>query len=474
MQPPHTLGPDHILVYNLTYRVLICRECQYAIQKSALQSHLLKHKIYREERQSLLFDIAQLDISEPDQTPIPPSDSPPIDSLPILDGFRCSAEGCGNLCASSKRMKMHWSETHGANERSGFSDYARPAKIQTFFRGTKIRYFEVAGPLDPVVTLGSQHNVLQEVDIFSPRPCSTSSSLSIDLETLAYFHHFVTKTSHSLPIPEVISNLLFWNSTCVDEALRKKHIMNGILAISAFHMATIEEEAETKSLHQERAAVMSADFFADFISEDGSIGNKIMCILNCALWTGTRSELNDGSPEWSALFTHLRKMSIELGTTNHGVGAPASSEMLARASEIVRSRSIESSVYSALAENLGSLPSRMFEVFGRPETTRDVIATLSANALLIECCVAFSANSDGSSAFLCTLAWFSRIPVHFVDMVCERKPAALVLVSFWTSLEKEARCREFWFMRRMMEIIRATVAIELAAQNQTVRDLILH
>jgi hypothetical protein len=38
-------------------------------------------------------------------------------------------------------MRRHWVDTHGGAE--DFNAMAREVKMQTFFRGTKIRYFEV-------------------------------------------------------------------------------------------------------------------------------------------------------------------------------------------------------------------------------------------------------------------------------------------------------------------------------------------
>jgi hypothetical protein len=59
----------------------------------------------------------------------------------VLDGYLCLHGGCRNLCASVKRMRRHWVDTHGGAE--DFNAMAREVKMQTFFRGTKIRYFEV-------------------------------------------------------------------------------------------------------------------------------------------------------------------------------------------------------------------------------------------------------------------------------------------------------------------------------------------
>src|ERR1700753_2780327 len=96
---PITFGTPNLLEYNAKHRQLICRECKYAIQKSALGSHLLRHKIYRGERQRLLTSIARLALLEPDDVQLPPAASPPVDGLPIISGYRCTATGCESLYA---------------------------------------------------------------------------------------------------------------------------------------------------------------------------------------------------------------------------------------------------------------------------------------------------------------------------------------------------------------------------------------
>ncbi|CAG8245646.1 unnamed protein product [Penicillium nalgiovense] len=133
------LGPGDLLEYNAEYKVLICRDCHYAIQKNALGSHLLRHKIYREERLRLLSTIRQLDIVEPGDLLIPSPNTKPVDALPIVSGYSCTMTGCGHLCASSKRMRRHWSDVHSVSGPNDFASYARPVKLQTFFRGTKLK-----------------------------------------------------------------------------------------------------------------------------------------------------------------------------------------------------------------------------------------------------------------------------------------------------------------------------------------------
>jgi hypothetical protein len=245
-----TFGPHDLLQYNPRYRVLICQECQYGIQKSALRSHLLRHKIYRDERQRLLSAISQLDLLEPGDVSIPGPTSAPIDALPIISGYRCTKTGCEHLYASSKRMRGHQVGTHGPKGIRNDSWFARPIKIQTFFRGTKIRYFEITtSPVD--VTLGvtsciailnDNDNDQQEEEVpnaldalvndadIPPQyriasPTSTrlqSSPIHVDLEALSYFHQFTTVTSLTLPgtkRPE--STIHYWQMDAVLLALQR-------------------------------------------------------------------------------------------------------------------------------------------------------------------------------------------------------------------------------------------------------------
>ena len=319
--PSIRLDPHDLLEYNARYCVLICRECQYAIQKSALESHLLRHRIYRGERQRLLSSIAKLDLLEPDHVLLPSPTSPPIDALPIISGHRCTEAGCESLYASSKRMRRHQSEVHGLNEApSNSPSCGRPVKLQTFFRGTKLRYFEVsssqaAGPAErtPLITTGDIDERYDEqghdVDTESPlqrappsrvpSPPPSSSLVNFDLETLTYFHYFTTTTSLTLPSPEQSQSAThYWQTDVVLLALRRRWLMCGLLAISACHLAVLADDTTIEEVHRER----SAQFFSSFSSEweeatmrdlgvmvagveeeEKKVGAQMRCLLDRAL-----------------------------------------------------------------------------------------------------------------------------------------------------------------------------------------------
>lgn len=103
---------DTLIAYLEEYGVAICKKCQFAIQPSALPSHLLRHQIYRQERRELLQRLSKLKLPEPDNVPPPGSNSDPLPHLTVHQGFKCERLGCEHACVSSKRMSQHWSEQH--------------------------------------------------------------------------------------------------------------------------------------------------------------------------------------------------------------------------------------------------------------------------------------------------------------------------------------------------------------------------
>lgn len=108
----------------------------------------------------------------------------------------------------------------------------RSVCLQTFFRGTKIRYFEVA-PHDPSETLEaverfneSQGQTLRSVaepvqDANAAVGPQLPPQLSgVDLPNLQHFHHFLSDTSLTLPaLDPNHSTELYWHHEFVAQAL---------------------------------------------------------------------------------------------------------------------------------------------------------------------------------------------------------------------------------------------------------------
>ncbi|KAL3473151.1 hypothetical protein BJX99DRAFT_272412 [Aspergillus californicus] len=454
-------GPRQILEYNGRYGVLICHECQYAIQKSALQSHLLRHKLYRSDRQQLLDVIADLHLFEPDHVALPPPESPPIHGLPVIAGYRCTAAGCENLCASLKRMKKHWRECHGPDD-----SLARPAALQTFFRGTKIRYFEVT-PADGDRTDDQDEDDMDEqVTLRSSAP----TSINVDLEQLSYFYHFTSTTSLTLPSPQSPLLAQYWQAHAVPQALRQKWLMCGLLALSACHLAAFPDDVAVGQQHRKRAAEFSADFRTGWTESTATadeevkdMAKHIECLLRCAHWALAESPSDqDIMPEPGV----PEQLQYILTTIQSSIppAAPSDPEMPAHSLRILSWNSPEAgdNTPAEIWDRLRNLPSHMADTFGKPENPQDVLALLSALAALLECCATSFASDEADAAWWGMATWLNRVPLRFTELLARHDPAVLVVVAHWAAVlvTRADRCG-CWFVRGLAMTILLRVAERL-------------
>lgn len=493
------LGPHDLLEYNARYRVLICRDCHYAIQKNALGSHLLRHKIYREERQRLLSTINGLDIVEPDDILLPTAIIEPVDALPVVSGHCCSVTGCGHLCASSKRMRRHWSDAHGVNGSNDLSSLARSVKLQTFFRGTKLKYFEVS------VTNSNAESQLSDTESgyggqgprLNAAPSLAQSTLpnsepypAVDLQTLTYFHHFMTATKLSLPGAEgSLSASQYWEEEIIPLALQRRWIMCGVLAISAYHSATLEDDITSRKIHCERATIFHSEFFAGFnviINGDTNIraieasqkerkaGKQIRSILNCTQWTLNRFSMSKETAQGTANFSQLQSILRDIqGTVSPDSAMFSSTEQskdVGSRRALDKNSSLESEdSRNMLLNRIDMLPYRMAEVFGRPDHGQDAPAILLAIGTLSKSYIS-SLESDGlSGAWQCMAVWLIKTPDHFNRMVSHQNSAALVVLAYWVAiLVRRAENCGSWFIhgfsRKALLQIREHLSTDHAAQ----------
>jgi hypothetical protein len=506
---PTEFGPKGLLQHDSGFGVLICRECQYAIQKSAIESHLLKHKIYRNERQSLLSFIAQLDLKEPENVSSPSADSTPISGLPIIPGFRCQVIGCGSLCASQKRMKRHHSEDHDINDSSSFSTLACPAKLQTFFRGTKIRYFEIARPSASIaaeVALSNPRNgtetfssdqtvvvtteALQSIlDIYTSDP--QPSPANINLAALTYLHHFTITTSRTLPHTGTTrASTDYWQIQAVSHALREYRLMCGLLAISAYHSAALEENEVTRRTHIEQSRLFYAEFFGTWVGrpqmghdsiEFGSnddtkeTSDRIGYILSLIEWTSTGTPTHQNMPgvvpnsDQLQLFMALvRNLAAQDPSALPGNPAREQEDAFVTATQILKSRPTDR--FSDTFNYLSILPNRIAETLGRPEIKPDVLVILRSIAVLVICCAENFASDKAETGFVTTAAWLAKVPDHFHQMVAGNEPAALILTAFWAAiLVRRARCCGCWFFGDSAELVLAHVRKQVEGHQGIVR-----
>ena len=541
--PASPFGTDGLLEYNRKYGLLICRQCQYAIQKSALESHLLRHKIYRGDRQRLLSFITQLDLLEPHDVPLPTPGSLPVDALPVLSGYRCMAAGCRHLTASSKRMQRHWSECHGLSESVPLSaSVACPVKLQTFFRGTKIRYFEVASPTASLISPGNddgdvggddgndggdesgdghegrEHEVCNAITVTPPPPplpmpdptqtTHDPSPADFNLDTLTYFHHFITTTSLTLPVAEHSQSAKqYWQMHVIFRALRRRWLTCGLLALSTCHLATLTDDPTTKRIHRERETHFAFEFSAGLGQMAGcdlgletagideeieEMGEQIRCLLCCAQRALSDPSLDCcesvASCQLLSVMSAVRGCVIPDSALRHSSAGIDNSYRRQEESFVQGSMhksdssqneiphpnpSSSENVPSAVLNLLHTLPSRLAKALERPEDAQDVFTTLSVITTVVECCHISFTRDEAATAWQGVTTWLAKIPDHFNQMLRRHHPAALVVLAYWAAmLVKRAEHLGCWFLKGTAKLVVLQVAKRLSVKHCTVLGLV--
>ncbi|KAH7120613.1 hypothetical protein EDB81DRAFT_814474 [Dactylonectria macrodidyma] len=497
---PITFGPDNFLEYNEDHGVLICLACKYAIQKAALGSHLLRHKVYRGERRRMLSAISRLELAEPDHVQLPPANSPPVRGLPVLAGFRCTADGCERLCASLKRMRHHWSERHGMSD--PVEPFCQAVSLQTFFRGTKLRYFEVTSPGtrgkspssasdDTLGGGGQQHRVglgdapthTDQTSVLPRQP--PTSPFNLDLEMLRYFHHFTTTTSLTLP-----SHHLDWQTDAVAQALNLRWLMCGLLAISTSHLAVLSNTETDRRAHQQQSAQFFGEFYAGWDlakSDSGSavkIGAQIVCVRRCCYWAFLDSPATDRSTALiSRPFELLSLMATIKGCTNPEFALHLEvSDMPDVTQEQTRSRSTRSefgvtatsqlpgTAPPEMLERLRTLPYRMAAALQKPDSARDYFEALCAINALAECWSMSYAADDAATTWLGMQSWLTRLSDHFMQMLSRGDPATLIVLAYWCPLVERAE-RHSWFLKGLAARLHSHIVADLP-EDSAVQNLV--
>lgn len=432
-------------------------------------------------------------------------------------------------------MRRHWSEVHGLSEASlDFSSLAFPVKLQTFFRGTKHRYFEINSSLvvptneaTSLATSGDEkHDDTEQTAerydeedhdsdititpppsriLTSTKASSKLSPINIDLEMFTYFHHFTTATYLTLPCPKHPQPTAhYWQIDVVPKALQQRWLMCGILAISACHTAMVVDDEMIRQVHHERAMQFSSEFFAvwdamrqtdsDFgAAEIGdtvkSLGRRVMCILNLARCALESTLIQGVAPvsapyELQSILTTLREYE------DYSCGIQSSDDERQQASFFEASRILATKSSSAVSHSspdksstgtpsdhfnrLRDLPLRMSETFGKPVSSQDFMATVAAIATLVECCELSLTSDEVESTWWGMATWWTKVSDHFIVLVSHDDPAALVILAYWAALLVErAECYGCWFLSGSTRSILRQVTERLPANDHKIQNLVL-
>ncbi|KAF2172418.1 hypothetical protein M409DRAFT_17651 [Zasmidium cellare ATCC 36951] len=480
---------DELIAHLEEYGVAICKKCQFAIQPSALPSHLLRHQIYRNERRELLQRLSKLKLPEPDNVSLPDSNSDPLPHLNVHRGFKCEQLGCEHACVSSKRMSQHWSEQH--DEHDSRNVKARSAYLQTFFRGNKIRYFEVNGPGETLaMPSSSKDNDASNTSLSPPSGTEPVSSISkspsdevtplidesvipltLDMQTLQYFHHYTVNTSLTLR-RSMTESETFWKVDIPRQAFRYPFLMYAILGLSAMHhaMQSIDELQTCQSHYEEAMQYQNAalvDFRSAMRMPDAENSTALIafgrffgvqrCVQHQLEWLlsmSTSSDENDMSKLLEFFFL-LRGGHEMLLTLQHLL--PRHSDLILSQEVVASLRELEdhetvsdaqlANIPNDMRERFASLPAKVAPLIAAqpfPEASLDDLQP-AVNALTTAASLSF-ASDDVRNIWDGIEGWLRILPDQYIHMLSGAQPGALVIFAHWLMLTKRLE-DHYWFAK---------------------------
>ncbi|KAK3718577.1 hypothetical protein LTR37_005081 [Vermiconidia calcicola] len=479
-----------LFIYHQQFGVVVCRACKFGVQPGALASHLLRHKIYRKERRQLLSELSSATLLDPPEVPIPGPESSPVEGLFIYDGYKCSVPDCEHLVVSLKRMKLHWREEHKSTEL--IADLASHVRLQTFFRGTKLRYFQVNNR-DQSTSLqarsfstGAPNPTPAACIVASTREAGGSSSASgplptVDLEALGYFHHFVGNIRVVLALNNLEAER-FWQQDVVSAALQYPYLMHALLSLSASHVASTCNSIETRRLHQESAIAHERAGSAKVQEARGSLNAESHTALAAYAMIQSRLRYAHSFPdpalkpsqrevhrtESSAEYIQPLKqinslracwkpdVALSLLTTDEQSLSP---EMRSLKTIMPRDE-LNVEVPSELLDRLDCLPNRMATVLGRPTNFKDVTASLSAIQSLMACLSPCPVPAKLQLKLHRLIDWAQDLSYRFVQMLERRDEASLIIYAYWLLLMKHFETY-FWFLDGHTDRIIASLRFDI-------------
>ncbi|KAJ5601791.1 hypothetical protein N7510_011325 [Penicillium lagena] len=242
-----SLLPEKLLHYCPAHQVLICTTCHYAVQPAAIPRHLKDiHHIRSNQRRPFITYAKTLKLKSPEEVrSIQPKEFP-LPYLPLEQGWCCEAQGCGYLCASTKRMETHWSAQHGRKGYSNVDWSATP--LQSFFRGNMLRYF--------TNTYSSTKLGGNEAKISGKHNRRIRERYNLDPIDVKILDHYFSSSYKSFVTNETTETI--WLDVVPDLAYNNPFLLRGILACTALHMAYLNRpQRQTYTLracaHQDAA-----------------------------------------------------------------------------------------------------------------------------------------------------------------------------------------------------------------------------
>lgn len=218
------------------HRILICKQCRFAVLPSAVARHLKElHHMHHPDRQQFVDYALGLNLADQHNITLPEPRQRPLPILPIIPGLACVIAGCGHLCATDKRMKMHWRTEHSNTKAHQPQGYR--VSMQTFFRGNQLRYF-IVSPLPAASSLDSGADRTGTSGAEKPDKALGGDSHVTTTEDLRLIQHFYKFTciDSGFDIVEEIA----WSTIIPEIEAKTPFLRHGIIASAALHLAFLQ------------------------------------------------------------------------------------------------------------------------------------------------------------------------------------------------------------------------------------------
>lgn len=368
-------------------------------------------------------------------------------------------------------MKAHWREVHDDASFSGtvpeVGAFARPTKLQTFFRGVKIRYFEVCVP----DVARSESRESGDRGLRSEQPPSLGVTVeestrglgdslpNIDLEAIRCFHYSITETASTLPAAASSSSSdSFWQKSFVDQALQDRRLMCGLLALSACHLAALADSPSIERELQRRGSRYSHAFYScrnDDSDETGDEASKLRQQIESLLFTASISSNNTTTTagkniSLESLISKIQDcvpLDVEdsqdkPSDTNH-IEVDPSPTTRQDGPRTPTSTQPRTAGTDALITHLHALPSRLASILGRPDPNKvdEVLTILSAIIALIK-----SSKTD-APPIVPPSATSSPSPPAFHSLLgtqTHKHLAAKIIIAYWAAGPVQRATLEGW------------------------------
>ncbi|EME45633.1 hypothetical protein DOTSEDRAFT_79559 [Dothistroma septosporum NZE10] len=450
------------------FQVLLCVQCGYCVLPRALDRHLkCIHNMGWVERRGHMEEVQGLELVSSEDVTYPHPDSQPVRGLPILQGHACGAPGCHHLCMTRKRMQAHWTSKHAKSTKTSERARSRLVKMQTFFRGSGLRYFRVAHD--------SKHNVsaqpTSDADSNLPLardPSGGDEDTDIEWLLIKKFHE------HSfLSVRPTKSTRQSWRDQMLQVGASIGFLRYAILSITASHVAYEHpdvrwmygpqadryRELATKSLFDPSAPAVKQENFFEYFNLQRLMTLCHISKTQLTQWEDCLSASAEQPvlPEWISVQRSGRALIWQhrgngrVVEAMHGPGSclyhdvyllPETgvshnpSDVYLRTLETDFASSSDFAVDESCLEALRMLR-RVWEVpyRGQLVSFRDM-----------------------------ALMWTARIPDTYVDLVKNHDPAALIILAHYCVLW--SMCEDsFWYMKyhaaRMLLVASRSLHLEM-------------